>query len=157
LVKTRLGRSPLFFAVVLTLATAPCRPLLAQLAQTEEERLQILSDPEAAKKKLQKERNRARFDVLPIIKPFQWNTVTLELRANYEDYDGALQFFPVQLPGMPQEVVYTREARLVKEQRSRLPLQIMLPCLPRERELNIELLEPGGIRHDEIWPVPLRL
>ncbi|MGO9601072.1 MAG: hypothetical protein ACLP7Q_24090 [Isosphaeraceae bacterium] len=165
--KTRLGWSPLLFAVVLTLAAAPCRPLLAQLAQTEEERLQILSDPEAAKKKLHKERNRARFeffrsqvapfDVLPMIKPFQWNTVTLELRANYEDYDGALQFFPVQLPGMPQEVVYTREARLVKEQRSRFPLQIMLPRLPREKELNIELLQPGGIRHDEIWPVPLRL
>jgi hypothetical protein len=58
---------------------------------------------------------------------------------------------------MPLEVVYTRESRLVKEQRSRLPLQIMLPRLPREKELNIELLQPGGIRHDEIWPVPLRL
>jgi hypothetical protein len=166
-VKTRLGWSPLLFAVVLTLAPLPCRPLLAQLAQTEEERLQILSDPEAAKKKSQKERNRSRFeffrsqiapfDVLPMVKPFQWNTVTLELRANYEDYDGVLQFFPVQLPGMPQEVVFSREARLVKEQRSRLPLQIMLPRLPREKELNIELLQPGGIRHDEIWPVPIRL
>ena len=38
------------------------------------------------------------------------------------------------------------EARLVKEQRSRLGMQTMLPRIPKEKELNLELLQPGAIR-----------
>ena len=91
------------------------------------------------------------------IKPYQWSTVFLDVRANYQDYEGSLQFFPVVLPGMPQEVIYAREARLVKEQRSRLGMQAMLPDFPKEKELNLELLQPGAIRYDELWQVPVRL
>ena len=58
---------------------------------------------------------------------------------------------------MPQEMVYAREARLVKEQRSRLGMQVMLPRVPREKELNVELVQPGAIRSDELWQVPVRL
>ena len=35
------------------------------------------------------------------------------------------------LAGMPQEMVYAREARLVKEQRARLGMQLMLPAHPQ--------------------------
>ena len=58
---------------------------------------------------------------------------------------------------MPQEMIYARESRLVKEQRSRLPMQMMLPRIPREKEMNVELVQPGAIRSDELWPVPVRL
>jgi len=140
---------------------------LAQLSSVEEERLQILSDPDALKKKLEKDKSRAPFeffrsqvapfDVLPFLKPYQWSTVFLDVRANYQDYEGSLQFFPVALPGMPQEVIYAREARLVKEQRLRLGMQTMLPQFPKEKELNLELLQPGAIRSNELWQVPVRL
>ena len=140
---------------------------VAQLSSSDEERLQILSDPDVLKKKLEKDKSRAPFeffrsqvapfDVLPFMKPYQWSTVFLDVRANYQDYEGSLQFFPVALPGMPQEVIYAREARLVKEQRSRLGMQTMLPRFPKEKELNLELLQPGAIRSDELWQVPVRL
>ena len=140
---------------------------LAQLSSSDEERLQILSDPDALKKKLEKDKSRAPFeffrsqvapfDVLPFMKPYQWSTVFLDVRANDQDYEGSLQFFPVALPGMPQEVIYAREARLVKEQRSRLGMQTMLPRFPKEKELNLELLQPGAIRSNELWQVPVRL
>ena len=139
----------------------------AQLSSLDEERLQILSDPDALKKKLEKDKSRAPFeffrsqvapfDVLPFLKPYQWSTGFLDVRANYQDYEGSLQFFPVALPGMPQEVIYAREARLVKEQRSRLGMQTMLPRFPKEKELNLELLQPGAIRSNELWQVPVRL
>ena len=54
-------------------------------------------------------------------------------------------------------MIYAREARLVKEQRTRLLIQVMLPQFPKEKELNVELLQPGAIRQDELWQVPLRL
>jgi hypothetical protein len=140
---------------------------LAQLSATDEERLQILSDPEALKKKLEKDKTRAPFeffrsqvaplDVIPFVKPHQWCTLTMEVRANYEDYEGSLRSFPVMLVGMPQEIVYAREARLVKEQRTRLGMQIMLPRIPKEKQLNFELLRPGAIRYDELWQADVRL
>jgi hypothetical protein len=146
---------------------ALCRPAGAQISPTDEERLQILSDPDALKKKVEKDKTRAPFeffrsqvapfDVLPYVKPNQWSTVTLELRANHADYEGILQFYPVLLAGMPQEIIYTREAHLVKEQRMRLGMQVMLPRFPKEKELNVELLQPGAIRHEELWQVPVRL
>jgi hypothetical protein len=148
------------------LCLALCRSAWAQTSP-DEERLQILSDPDALKKKLEKDKSRAPFeffrsqvapfDVLPFVKPNQWSTVTLELRANYADYEGTLQFYPVLLAGMPQEMIYSRDARLVKEQRSRLSLQVMLPRFPKEKELSVELLQSGAIRHDEQWQVPVRL
>jgi hypothetical protein len=151
----------------LALVMAMPRGALAQLSSTDEERLQILSDPEALKKKLEKDKSRAPFeffrsqiapfDVLPLIKPHQWATLTLEVRANYADYEGQLQSFPVALPGMPQEMVYARDARLVKEQRARLGMQFMLPVVPKEREIILELVQPGAIRYDELWQAAVRV
>ena len=95
--------------------------------------------------------------MLPLVKPHHWARLTLEVRANYEDYEGSLQSFPVMLAGMPQEMIYSREARLVKEQRTRLGMQVMLPVVPKEKELNLELVQPGAIRYDELWQVAVRL
>jgi hypothetical protein len=166
-VKTPVWQWPLMILLAGMLGAAIPGAALAQLSSTDEERLQILSDPDALKKKLEKDKSRASFeffrsqvapfDVLPLLKPHQWSTVWLEVRANYENYDGSLQFLPVPLVGMPQEVVYAREARLVKEQRARLGMQVMLPRVPKEKELNVELLQPGAIRYDELWQVPVRL
>ena len=140
------------FCLLCLLALASPRGF-AQLSSTDEERLQILSDPEALKKKLEKEKTRAPFeffrsqvapfDILPLVKPNHWSTLTLETRANYDDYDGRLQSVPVLLAGMPQEMVYSREARLVKEQRTRLGMQVMLPARPQGEGLNLELVRPG--------------
>lgn len=108
----------------------------------EEEQLQILSDPAAAKKKTEKDKTRdafeffrsqvTPFDVLPFVKANHWGTFALELRANEEDYDGYLQTVPVMLRGMPQELIYRRDARLLKEQRARLSFQVMLNEVPKE-------------------------
>ncbi len=125
-----------------------------------------MSDPEALKKKMEKDKTRAPyeffrsqvapFDVLPFVKPHQWCTLTLEVRANYEDYEGSLQSYPVMLAGMPQEIVFAREARLVKEQRARLGMQLLIPRIPKEKELSLELLRQGAIHHDELWQAQLR-
>ena len=138
--RTALKRQLLLFSLGLILLSLPNR-VPAQLSSKDEERLQILSDPEALKKKMEKDKTRAPFeffrsqvapfDVLPFVKPHHWCTLTLEVRANYEDYEGSLQSFPVMLAGMPQEMVYAREARLVKEQRARLGMQVMLPAHPQ--------------------------
>ena len=113
-------------------------PALAQLPPAEEERLQILTDPEAIKKKAEKDKNRppfeffrsrvAPFDVLPYVKANHWCTLLFELRANDDDYDGFLKTDPVKMLGRPQEVYYRREARLLKEKRANLSLQIMVPA-----------------------------
>jgi hypothetical protein len=136
------------------------------MTPTDEERLQILSDPDAFKKKLEKDKTRTRFeffrsqvapfDILPFLKPHHWSTISLEVRSNHEDYEGSLQFLPVPIFGMPLEMIYAREARLVKEQRARPGLQVMLPRFPKDKLLHIELLQPGAIRQDELWEVPLR-
>ena len=78
----------------------------AQLTTQEEERLRILSDPDAIKKKMDEKKDRppfeffksqvAPFDVLPYIKANHWSTLTLEMRANEADYDGFLQTDPVR-------------------------------------------------------------
>ncbi|WP_165226780.1 hypothetical protein [Aquisphaera insulae] len=162
--------APALFAAVLAALALGDRAAMAQLSASDEERLQILSDPEAAKAKVKDEKARppfeffrsqfAPFDILPFIKPRTWNTVTLELRANEADYEGSLQFQPVALPGMPQAVVYARDARLTKEQRSRLSLQVMVqrpPDIKSPTEIGVELIRPGAIRADEAWPVPLKL
>ncbi len=165
--KTLPRRWPLWILLAGMLGCLIPGTALAQLTTSEEERLQVLSDPEALKKKLEKDKTRtpfeffrsqvAPFDVLPYLKPYQWSTVFLDVRSNYQDYEGSLQFFPVALPGMPQEVLYAREARLIKEQRSRLGMQMMLPRFPKEKEMNVELLQPGAVRYEELWQVPLRL
>lgn len=163
--------SPALLVVVLLLLGAP---VLGQDPITED-RLKILTDPESLKQKVEKEKIKppieffrsqiAPFDILPYMKANHWSTLSLEMRANYDDYVGFLRSSPVRLLGMPregfealeapQEVLYLRDARLIKEQRARLSMQIMLPRIPKE--VNIDLLRPEAIRADEVWPASLRV
>ncbi len=127
-------------------------PAGAQIPASEEERLQILTEPDAIKKKFEKEKHRAPFeffrsrvapfDVLPYVKANHWTTLLFEMRANDDDYDGYLKSEPVLMMGRSQEVSYRREARLLKENRANLALQVMLPSatgtLPKE--CNVEMI-----------------
>jgi hypothetical protein len=137
----------------------------------DEERLMILRDPEAIKKKLDKEKTKppleifrtqvAPFDVLPFVKPRHWSSFTLETIANYEDYAGTARTAPVRMVSgneieLPQEIIYQREARLSKGQRARLSFPLMLPAFPTSKVLEIELIQPDAIRPDELWPASLR-
>ena len=127
----RTQRRPLPWRIawlVLGLVLASAHSARAQLSTQEEERLRMLSDPDAIKKKIDEKKDRppfeffksqiAPFDVLPYVKsqslehPDAWS-----MRANDADYDGFLQTDPVDLPGMPLNMVFRRDARLVKEQR----------------------------------------
>jgi hypothetical protein len=142
-------------------------PALAQLPQTEEERLQILTDPEAIKKKLEKDKNRppfeffrsrvAPFDVLPYVKANHWCTLLFELRANDDDYDGFLKSDPVRMLGRPQEVYYRRDARLLKEKRANLSLQIMVPSASGQvpKDITVEMVRPSALRPDASWQATL--
>ena len=131
----------------------------AQLTTQDEERLRILSDPDAVKKKLDEKRNRppfeffksqiAPFDVLPFVKAHHWSTLILDMRANDADYDGFLQTDPVPLEPMPLEMVFRREARLVKEQRRALAQQVLLTRIPKE--WTVSLLRPNALRGDASW------
>jgi len=96
-------------------------------------------------------------DILPYIKANHWTMIGLEMRANHEDYDGSLQTRPVPLLGQPQEMIYRRDARLIKGQRARLTMPILLPTIPvRPSELGIQLIRPEAIRQDEEWPAALK-
>ena len=97
----------------------------------------------------------APFDILPYVKPNHWSTLNLELRSNHRDYEGILQTAPVPLWRMPQAMAYRRDARLVKGQRSRLGLQMMLPEVPKE--LVLDLLRPDSLLADESWLATLRV
>jgi hypothetical protein len=137
----------------------------AQLTQAEEERLQILTEPDSLKKKLEKDRTRAPFeffrsqvapfDVLPYVKPNHWSRFTLEMRANEEDFEGYLQSDAVKLLGMPVEVAYRTEARLLKEQRRGLAQHVMLTMVPKE--WTLDLVRPGALRPDATWQASLTM
>jgi hypothetical protein len=149
--------------LVAGLVLASARPAHAQLSATEEERLQILTEPDAIKKKLEKERNKvpyeffksqvAPFDVLPFVKPHHWSTLTLEMRTNEDDYDGFLQTDAVKLPEMPLQIVYRRDARMMKEQRRGLAQQVLLTRIPKE--WTLDLVRPGSLRPDASWSASL--
>lgn len=136
----------------------------AQLPDNTEERLKMLADPEGVKKKLEKEKTRppleffrsqvAPFDVLPYVKANHWFTLRLDMRANHDDYNGWLQSAPVDLLGMPQQIIHRRDARLVKEQQTRISMQLLLPTIPKE--LTFELVRPDAIRADDLWPASLK-
>ena len=124
----------------------------------------VLSDDKKLEK-LKKESQRPPFefsrsqvlpnDVLPYIKANHWTMIGLELRANHGDYDGLLQSRPVRLMDQPNEVIYRRDARLIKGQQARLTLPILLPTIPKE--LIFQLLRPEGLRADEDWTASLRV
>jgi len=155
------------FLLVAGLAAGSAGRAQAQPTMTDEERLQILMEPDAIKRKLLKEKNRpafelfmsqvAPFDVLPYVKANHWTTLSFELKANEDDYDGYLQTDPVMLLGLPQEVFYRREAMLLKEQRARRGLQMMVPASNGQipKESSVALVRPGALRPDATWPVTL--
>ncbi len=144
-------------AAVLLAIVAAARPAAAQQPPpaTEEDELQILTEPSALKKKALKDKVRAPFeffrsqvapnDILPYVKANHWATMWFEMRANEEDYDGYLKSDPVLLLGTPHEVTYRREARMIKEQRARLSLVIMVPAesgiVPKET--GVDLVRPA--------------
>jgi hypothetical protein len=141
-----------------------CAPARGQLTDSEE-RLKILTDPESVKKKVDKDKTGpplelfrsqiAPFDVLPYVKANHWSTLSLELRSKFADYEGSIQTAPVMMLGLPQEIVFRRDARLPKVQRTRLSQQVMLPRIPKDG-LNLELIQRDAIRADEIWQASLR-
>jgi hypothetical protein len=148
------------FAAVLACGAGLAR---AQTPPDDDEHLQILSDPESVKKKIDKGKARdpfeffrstvAPFDVLPFVKANHWATISLELRANTEDYEGFLQSMPVRLQGMAHELVFRRESRLLKEQRARLALQMVMPEVPKE--WRIDMAHPDALRPDSSWQASL--
>lgn len=140
-------------------ATAP-----GGLSQADEDRLRMLSDPEALKKADDK-KQRPPFefyrsqvppsDVLPWVKARHWHGMILELRANLDDYEGSLQTAPVALPGTSWDVTFGRDARLVKEQRSRPAFSLLLPQA-NIKELPLELVRAGSLRADQVYLASLR-
>lgn len=149
--------------LVLGLVLFSAQAARGQLSSQDEERLKILSDPDAVKKKLEDKKNRppfepfksqiAPFDVLPFVKAHHWSTLLQELRANEADYDGLLQTDPMRMAPMPLEMVFRREARLLKEQHRTLAQQFLLTKVPKEWALS--LTRPGALRPDASWPVIL--
>ncbi len=140
----------------------------AQLPTSEEERLQILTDPDALRKKLEEKKNRppfeffrsqvAPFDILPYVKVNHWSTLTFELRANDDNYEGLLQTEAVKLANMPHEVYFRRAGVLIKEQRARLALQFMVPDVETgqvRKQFMVDLLRRGALRADSTWQANL--
>lgn len=154
--------------LVLAPASAPGRPARAEGPPSPngaEERLKFLTDPEALKKKVEEQEARpplelfrsqvAPFDILPYVKANHWSTLSLEARSNDDDYIGLVQTEPIALLGMPREMIFRRDARLVKARRARISLQLMLPRIPKE--VSLELVRPGAIRADEVWQASLKV
>ncbi len=150
-------------------ATARAQPPTAtddesQILSPAAEKFKQLADPEGKAKKKADDRNRplyefyrtqvAPLEVLPFVKENHWSTLTLEMRANFVDYDGRLQTSTVRLLGMPHDMVYRREARIPKEQPSRLSLQMMLP--ETLKEIGLDLVREDAFRPDGGTLAPLR-
>lgn len=143
---------------------ATARQQAAQDGPEDDALTKILTDDKKLEK-LKKESQRPPFefsrsqvlpnDVLPYIKANHLTMIGLELRANHGDYDGLIQSRPVRLMDQPNEVIYRRDARLIKGQQARLTLPILLPTIPKE--LIFQLLRPDGIRPDEDWTAALKV
>jgi hypothetical protein len=129
-------------------------------------RFKVLTTPEALDKldRLGKEKLRPPieffrtqfppFNILPYVKARHWSTVILDLRSNYTGYDGRLQTAPIPMEDMPHEMIFRREARLLKDQEVHLGWQIMLPSIPKE--LSLELERPDAIRADDTVPATVK-
>lgn len=160
----RIARSRRFagvVAVALGLAALVAAPFArAQEAmQPEDERIQILTDPESVKKKVAKGKNRppleffrskvAPFDVLPYVKESHWATIAVEMQANDLDYVGMLRTGETPLLNMPHVIDFRREARLLSGRRARLVFQALLSTVPKEWPLD--LARPDSPRYDMTW------
>jgi len=133
--------------------------------QTAAEKYKELTDPDRLVQKRKKLTEKVRppfeffrsqvapFDVLPYVKSNQWNTLSLELRANLADFDGVLETSQVRLADMAHEMRFRRDARLLKEQQAKLNLQIMLPEV--SKEIGVELTQPGAVRGEIGWKASL--
>jgi hypothetical protein len=140
---------------------------------TGEERFRELSDLDNLSRKLEEKEKQNRppfevplsqvspFDALPIYKPNHWNTLTLQIRANFATYEGMLRTASevdgrpqVPLPDMPHAMVFRRDATLPKEQWLRRSFQFLLPS--PSKQLVTELARPGAIRPDFGYLVPLQ-
>ncbi len=86
-------------------------------------------------------------DILPYTKANHWLTLGLELRANHNNFNGTFETQPISLLDMPHEVIYRRDAGLVRGQRSRLLIQLMTPVVAKELRLKLE--RPESIIPDE--------
>ena len=153
------------FVALMLLWVAAMTPAPLALGQGGSEQLsKILNDPEKLEE-LKKEKARPPIeffrsqvmpnDILPYLKANHWSMFGLEMRANHEDYDGSLQSRPVTLADQPQEMIYRRDARLVKGQVARLTMPILLPTILKE--IGFQLIRPDAIRQDEEWLASLRL
>jgi hypothetical protein len=128
------------------------------------EKFKQLADPEGKLKKKAEDRNRplyefyrtqvAPFEVLPFVKENHWSTLALEMRANFVDYVGRMQTSTIRLRGMPHDMVFRREARIPKEQPTRLAMQIMLP--ENLKEIGLDLVRADAFRPDGGTLAPLR-
>lgn len=126
----------------------------------------MLSDPEALKQAAARDKLRTPFefyrsqvapsDVLPWVKARHWHGLTVELRANLDDYVGSLQTTPIEIPGSASDLTFGREARLVKEQRSRLGMPILLPRAAGVKDLPVEMIQEGAIRPDQVYSAAVR-
>lgn len=166
LARAKFARRPVVALGLLCLVLSPVSKAVAQATSPAEEQLnKLLSEQEDLKKKFDKEKMRPPleffrsqvmpWDTLPFVKANQWITLNVEMRANHDDYTGFLQTEPVPLRAMPIEIEFFRDARLLKAQRGSVPIQLMLPRVPKE--LHIRLARPDSIRADENWLATLRV
>jgi hypothetical protein len=151
----RRSRRVLFAVAVGIASVIPTAAALGQMTASDS-LTKILTDPDKLEE-LKKERQlppiqffRSQIlpnDILPYIKANHWTMVGVELRSNYEDYDGMLQTRPVLLANQPHEMIYRRTAILTKGQSARLTFPMLLPTIPKE--IGLQLVRPDAIQQDE--------
>jgi len=130
-------------------------------------RFQTLTDPEGLAKAISKKKEKlkppfeffrtqvAPFDILPYAKPGHWITLSLEMRANTNPYDGLLRTAPVMLADMPHATTFSCAATLPKDTDRRLSLQALIPR--PIKELPLQLTRPEALRADGETPAPLKM
>lgn len=154
-------------------STVPGQPEAAAATATSgDDRSQDLSDLDKLTEKLQRDKKQrppfeffrsqvAPHDVLPYVKPHHWSTLTIELRANQDQYQGLLQTTSevggrpqIPLYQMPRAMVFGRDALLPRDQTLTRSFQFLMPR--PTRQLFVELTRPGAIRPDFGWEASLQ-
>ena len=108
----------------------------------------------------------APFDVLPLVKPYHWFTMSFQIQANGAPFDGLLQTTAeraglpqISLPETPRAMVYSRQALLPADKRVERSIQMMLPQvppLPDTPRLIMEVARPGAFRPDAGFESPIQ-
>jgi hypothetical protein len=150
-------------ATSLAQVPAPDAGLLEDELSEEMSDLDKLSEKiERTKKKLEKlpfeylRSQVAPMDVIPLVKRYHWATLSIELRANYQAFDGVLQTASeangrpqLPLPDMPRAMLFQRDALLPKDQTVKRSLEIFISRLEKNSErVVMELSRPGRLRAD---------